>query len=117
MRVVDPAHLLHLQAVLEKAGIWKAQMETLLSNRATLKRMRECLTAGTRLAVKLPEVEGLRLEIRRREWEESARRSLGPHRQLTLSALAEHVATAKDVGASNTQLAQGLRCVTCNGPW
>jgi hypothetical protein len=39
--------------------------------------MRELLHAGERLGVEVEATEGLRARIRRREWEESARRALG----------------------------------------
>lgn len=42
-----------------------------------LKAMRELLHAGERLGVEVGATEGLRARIRRREWEESARRALG----------------------------------------
>ena len=46
--------------------------------------MREVLHAGQRLGVDIPEVERLRLDIRRREWEDAAKKvRLGtpvPHR-------------------------------------
>ena len=42
--------------------------------RVPLKKMREVLHAGQRLGVDIPEVEQLRLDIRRREWEDQAKK-------------------------------------------
>lgn len=66
------------------------------------------LAAGTHLPVELPEVEELRREVRRREWEDTARRALG-QRSSTLASLAELLASAGDVGAGDSPIAQGLR--------
>jgi hypothetical protein len=53
------------QALIEKGQAWRRQSEALLSSRAPLKRMRDTLHAGLRLPVEMPEVEQLRLGIRR----------------------------------------------------
>lgn len=42
--------------------------------RVPLKKMREVLHAGQRLGVDIPQVEQLRLDIRRREWEDQAKK-------------------------------------------
>lgn len=48
-----------------------------------LKSLRELLHAGERLGAEMPAIEALRARIRRREWEESARRALAGKSSLT----------------------------------
>ena len=57
-----------INTVVQKAHDWLAKSRSMMSTRAPLKRMRDLLHSGTRLAVVVPEVEALRLEIRKREW-------------------------------------------------
>ena len=63
-----------LPRLLGKAQEWLAWAATAAKSRAPLKRMREVLHAGLRLGVEVPQVDELRLEIRRREWEELAKK-------------------------------------------
>ena len=72
-------------------------------------QLREVLNAGLRLPVDIPEIEELRLEVKRREWEDSARRSLGARQHNTLAFLSELVASAVEVGVESTPMAAGLR--------
>ena len=58
-----------------KAQDWLAAAAGVSRQRAPLKRMREVLHAGQRLGVDIPEVERLRLDIRRREWEDAAKKA------------------------------------------
>ena len=74
-------------------------------------QLREVLNAGLRLPVDIPEIEELRLEVKRREWEDSARRSLGARQHNTLAFLSELVASAVEVGVESTPMAAGLRWV------
>ena len=62
--------------LLIKAQDWLASMSTVSRQRVPLKKMREVLHAGQRLGVDIPEVEQLRLDIRRREWEDQAKKVL-----------------------------------------
>ena len=63
--------------LLAKVRDWLAWAASAAKQRAPLKRMREVLHAGLRLGVEVPQVDELRLEIRRREWEELAKK-VGP---------------------------------------
>ena len=60
--------------LLAKARDWLAWAASVARQRAPLKRMREVLHSGLRLGVEVPQVDELRLEIRRREWEELAKK-------------------------------------------
>lgn len=60
--------------IISKATDWQRQAAALARQRAPLKRMRDLLHVGIRLACKVPEVETLRREIRRREWEDAVRK-------------------------------------------
>ena len=57
-----------INTLVQKAHDWLAKSGSMTSTRAPLKRMRDLLHSGTRLAVVVPEVEALRHEIRKREW-------------------------------------------------
>ena len=57
-----------INTLVQKAHDWLAKSGSMTSTRAPLKRMRDLLHSGTRLAVVVPEVEALRQEIRKREW-------------------------------------------------
>ena len=63
-----------LAALIQKAADWKARAAALASQKAPLKKMREVLHLGLRMPVEVPQVESLRVEIRRREWEEGAKK-------------------------------------------
>ncbi|KAK9846950.1 hypothetical protein WJX84_002284, partial [Apatococcus fuscideae] len=63
-----------IQALADKANAWLASAAACAQ--APLKKRREVLHAGQRLAVELPEVEELRAAIRRCEWNEAAKRVL-----------------------------------------
>ena len=58
-----------LQSLIERGHSWLRAAEALLGGggRPPLKRLRDCLAAGLRLPVDIPEVEDLRAEIRRCE--------------------------------------------------
>ena len=59
---------------MNSARAWLNRARGVMQARTPLKKMRDALHAGLRLAVALPEVEELRIDIRRREWEESGKR-------------------------------------------
>jgi PLU-1-like protein len=61
-----------VRKLLQKAKLWQAEAEALSAQRAALSRMRKVLHAGERVGVEVSQVEQLRLEIRRRGWEDSA---------------------------------------------
>lgn len=61
---------------MNSARAWLNRARGLTQVRTPLKKMRDTLHAGLRLGTTLPEVEQLRIDIRRREWEESAKRVL-----------------------------------------
>lgn len=63
-----------LTALIQKAEDWKAKSAALAAQKAPLKKMREVLHMGLRMPVEVPQVEALRAEIRRREWEDTARK-------------------------------------------
>lgn len=63
-----------LTALLQKAEEWKAKAAALAAQKAPLKKMREVLHMGLRMPVEVPQVEALRAEIRRREWEDTAKK-------------------------------------------
>lgn len=64
----------NLSKLMAKGQEWLAWANSAAKQRAPLKRMREVLHAGLRLGVEVPQVDELRLEIRRREWEEQAKK-------------------------------------------
>ncbi|CAL8461880.1 g1411 [Coccomyxa elongata] len=97
----------NLSRLLVKARDWLAWAASAAKQRAPLKRMREVLHAGLRLGVEVPQVDELRLEIRRREWEELAKKALSAKQ--SLAALQELLAEAAAKGADETSLADGLR--------
>ena len=59
---------------MNSAKSWLARARGVRAVRTPLKKMREVLHSGQRLGTTLAEVDELRGEIRRREWEENARR-------------------------------------------
>lgn len=63
-----------ITALIQKAEEWKAKSAALAAQKAPLKKMREVLHMGLRMPVEVPQVEALRAEIRRREWEDTARK-------------------------------------------
>ncbi len=63
-----------LTGLIQKAEEWKAKAAALAAQKAPLKKMREVLHLGLRMPVEVPQVESLRAEIRRREWEETAKK-------------------------------------------
>lgn len=63
-----------LTALIQKAEEWKAKSAALTAQKAPLKKMREVLHMGLRMPVDVPQVEALRAEIRRREWEDTAKK-------------------------------------------
>lgn len=97
----------HLRAMCDKAEAWLRHMQSLVRTRAPLKKLRDQLHSGVRLPVEVPEVEELRQDIRRREWEETARKVANS--KGTLHALIEVLSTAADMGAENSTLALNLQ--------
>ena len=76
----------------------------------TALQMKEHLNAGEALPVEMAEVAQLRLEVRRRDWEESARRVLSPAgRQNTVSSIGRVLAGAEESGVGSAALVQALR--------
>lgn len=63
-----------LLALIERAAEWQAKAAALAAQKAPLKKMREVLHLGLRMPVEVPQVESLRAEIRRREWEDAAKK-------------------------------------------
>lgn len=63
-----------LTALINKAEEWKAKSAALAAQGAPLKKMREVLHMGLRMPVEVPQLEALRAEIRRREWEDTAKK-------------------------------------------
>ena len=57
-----------------EAKAWLNKAKGVTQSRTPLKRMREVLHAGLRLGTELPQVEQLRQEIRKREWEAHAQK-------------------------------------------
>ncbi len=64
-----------MRRLLARAREWRERALALAAQRVPLKRLRELLHAGLRLGAALPQVDELRSEIRRREWEEAARKA------------------------------------------
>ncbi len=60
--------------LLGKAQEWVAWARSAASQRAPLKKLRELAHAGLRLGCEVPQVEAVRADIRRREWEEQAKK-------------------------------------------
>ena len=60
--------------LMASARSWLNRARGIRQARTPLKKMREVLHSGQRLGTNLAEVEDLRADIRRREWEESAKR-------------------------------------------
>ena len=62
------------------AKAWLSRARNMAQTKVPLKKMRELLHAGVRLGAELPQVEQLRVEIRKREWEDNAKKaSTGVH--------------------------------------
>lgn len=93
--------------LIERAEAWINQSNQLLSVRTSLKKLRDLLHVGLRLPVEAPEVEALRKEIRKREWEESARK--GANLKGTLHGLTEILNQANEMGIQDSQLAQNIQ--------
>ncbi len=60
--------------LMASARSWLNRARGVRQARTPLKKMREVLHSGQRLGTNLREVEDLRADIRRREWEEAAKR-------------------------------------------
>ena len=81
-----------LTALIQKAQEWSAKSAALAAQKAPLKKMRELLHLGLRMPVEVPQVEALRAEIRRREWEDTAKKvrssqSVNRHQQRLLQVV------------------------------
>lgn len=63
-----------VRRLMTEARSWLNKARNVSQSRTALKKMREVLHAGLRLGSEVPQVEELRQEIRRREWEEHAKR-------------------------------------------
>lgn len=73
-------------------------------------QLRDVLAAGMRLPVDLPEKETLQEEIRRREWEEAARRSLQARPNVnSLAGLSELLVSAAELGTEHSPMMEALR--------
>ena len=59
---------------MSSARAWLNKARSVRQVKVPLKKMREVLHSGQRLGTSLTEVEELRCDIRRREWEETAKR-------------------------------------------
>ena len=68
------AEEIKLCRLMASARSWLNRARGVRQARTPLKKMREVLHSGQRLGTNLAEVEDLRSDIRRREWEESAKR-------------------------------------------
>lgn len=91
--------------LLAKARDWLAWAASAAKQRAPLKRMREVLHAGLRLGVEVPQVDELRLEIRRREWEELAKKVGTPQPSAGLAMLmAESAAIEGSIAMSESHV-------------
>ena len=64
--------------LIAEAKAWLNKAKGVTQSRTLLKRMREVLHAGLRLGTELPQVEQLRQEIRKREWEAHAQKVQAP---------------------------------------
>ena len=63
-----------MHRLVAEAKGWLNKARNVTQSRTALKKMREVLHSGLRLGSELPQVEELRQEIRRREWEDHARK-------------------------------------------
>ncbi|GLI58863.1 hypothetical protein VaNZ11_000628 [Volvox africanus] len=112
-----PVYLPELRQVrelLDRATDWLQKVAAARSagQQTPLKEMRLLLHAGERMGVEMPEAEALRQAIRRREWEDSARRILSSSSTAAktgLNALAESVDDAARMGAQGSELYTQLR--------
>ena len=90
------------QSLVRRGDEWSQRTLTAIASRVSLKRLRDALHGSTRLAVKLEVADTLRAEIRRREWEESARRALGVRAGLT--AVRDSLAEAEAADTLDSEL-------------
>ncbi|GIL70383.1 hypothetical protein Vretifemale_1143, partial [Volvox reticuliferus] len=112
-----PVYLPELRQVrelLDRAADWLQKVADARSagQQTPLKEMRLLLHTGERMGVEMPEAEALRQAIRRREWEDSARRILSSSSAAAktgLNALAESVEDAARMGAQGSELYTQLR--------
>jgi hypothetical protein len=74
-----------------------------------LKQMRDLLHAGERMGVEMEAVEALRGDIRRREWEENARKAVST--KASLSFITETLEEAERLGLEDTPAAAAVRVV------
>jgi hypothetical protein len=95
-----------IRALIDNADSWLREKDSLLKSKAHLKRLRDLLHIGLRLPVAVPDVEELRVSIRKREWEENARKALTSKH--TLQGVKEILASASEMGAEDSQLAVNL---------
>eukprot|EP00884_Botryococcus_braunii_P010330 jgi/Botrbrau1/19299/Bobra.0073s0042.1 len=96
----------NLRRIISKACDWQHQAAVLARQRAPLKRMRDLLHAGVRLACEVPEVENLRREIRGREWEDAVRKALNGRPLLAILMEKREEAIAMEV--QDSELGQAL---------
>lgn len=96
------------QSLVRRAGDWTQRTQTAMASRASLKRLRDLLAAGARVAVTLETAGTLRAEVRRREWEETARRALGV--RAGLHAVRDALAEADAAGAAGSEFHRRLMC-------
>ncbi|GFR43614.1 hypothetical protein Agub_g4713, partial [Astrephomene gubernaculifera] len=110
IRVYLP-ELRQVRELLGRASQWlrRAAEARAAQPQPPLREMRLLLHAGERMGVEMPEAEGLRQAIRRREWEEGARRLLAAPHKATLHGLAEVLEEAAVMGAQGGEVYEQLR--------
>ncbi|KXZ47406.1 hypothetical protein GPECTOR_35g844 [Gonium pectorale] len=111
-----PAYLPEVKSVvdlLDKATEWlrRAAEARTAQPPPSLKNLRQLLHSGERMAVVMPEAEALRAAIRRREWEEGARRMLSGAvaAKTSLNALSEALGEAAAMGAEGGEVYEALK--------
>jgi hypothetical protein len=96
--------------LVEKAEGWLARASAASSKGSMpLKQMRDLLHAGERMGVEMEAVEALRGDIRRREWEENARKAVST--KASLSFITETLEEAERLGLEDTPAAAAVRVV------
>lgn len=97
-----------IRALLESAEYWLTQRDALVKARAPLKKLRDHLHQGFRLPIAVPEVDELKQDISKAEWEERARKALQASKH-SVASLQELLMSADEMGAEATELAGALR--------
>ena len=108
-----------LIALINKADEWKAKSAALAAQKAPLKKMREVLHMGLRMPVEVPQLEALRAEIRRREWEDTAKKvcsiveSIGRFTRLCMQRPETLLLFAVGFSSCEADLGRPLLVLTC----